>query len=62
MSEQQQHDKPTLHLIDTKKMTLDHVLNLFRKLTGREPTLEAIENVRRRWAVKRKPSLEEEQP
>jgi hypothetical protein len=43
-------------------MTLDNVLNLFRKLTGREPTPEEVESVRRRWAAKRKPSPEEELP
>ncbi len=40
---------PQLHLSDAKPMTIDDVLNLFRKLTGREPTAKDIEEARRKW-------------
>lgn len=42
-------EKPELHLADAKQMTLDDVLNLFRRVTGREPTPEEIEDARREW-------------
>jgi hypothetical protein len=42
-------EQPELHLSDAKEMTLADVFNLFRKLTGREPTAEEVEEARREW-------------
>jgi hypothetical protein len=54
MNKQQQNDKPTLHLTDAKEVTLTDVLDLFRKLTGREPTAEEVKGA---WAEREKSTL-----
>jgi hypothetical protein len=41
--------KPERHLLDAKEATFGDVIDLFRKLTGREPTPEEIEEARREW-------------
>lgn len=43
------NDKPALHLTDAKAVSFEQMMNLFRKLTGREPTAEEIEEARREW-------------
>lgn len=35
--------KPTVSLLEGKKITAEQVAALFRKLTGREPTPEEVE-------------------
>lgn len=49
MSEQQQNDKPELHVLNPRTATLAQVINLFCKLTGREPTPEEVEEARAEW-------------
>jgi hypothetical protein len=41
--------KPRLHMSNTKGATFEDMIDLFRKLTGREPTAEEIEEARREW-------------
>ncbi len=38
-----------LYISDTKAMTLEDVLNLFRHLTGREPTPEEVAEAKAEW-------------
>jgi hypothetical protein len=42
-------EQPERHFIDAKQMTLDDVLALFTKLTGRPPTPEEVDKARRVW-------------
>jgi hypothetical protein len=49
-------DKPELVLIEGKDITFEDITGMFRRLTGREPTPEEVEEARQRWAAKRKPS------
>ena len=42
-------EKPRLHLSDAKQMSVEDVIDLFRKLTGCEPTAEEIEEARQEW-------------
>jgi hypothetical protein len=49
MNEQQQDNQPELHVLNPRTATLEDVLNLFRKLTGREPTPEEVEEARAEW-------------
>ena len=42
-------DKIKLVLADAKEMTFEDSLEFFRKLTGREPTPEDIEEAREEW-------------
>jgi hypothetical protein len=54
MNEPQQPDKqPELHLTDAKQLTFAQMMDLFRKLTGREPTAEEIEEARTEWEQER---------
>lgn len=40
--------KPTLHLMHgSKVLSLEHLLSFYNKLTGRDPTAEEIEEVKR---------------
>jgi hypothetical protein len=49
MSEQQ-HDKlPELHILNPRTATFENVMEMFRRLTGREPTAEAVEEAEREW-------------
>jgi len=43
------NDKPTLHLLHPDEVTLDNIIQMFRKLTGREPTPEEVEEARAEW-------------
>jgi hypothetical protein len=47
MSDERQ--QPELHVLHPRTMTFADVLNLFRKLTGRELTAEEIEEARTEW-------------
>jgi hypothetical protein len=49
MSEQQRNDKPTLHLLHPQEITFENIMEMFRKLTGREPTPEEVEEARAEW-------------
>jgi hypothetical protein len=50
MSDQQKHDKPPeLHVLNPRTATFADVMEMFRSLTGREPTAEEIEEARREW-------------
>jgi hypothetical protein len=49
VSEEQQTDKPALYLVDAKEITFEQTIDLFRKLTGREPTAVEVEEARREW-------------
>ena len=49
MSEEQQSDKPAFFLVDAKEITFEQTIDLFRKLTGREPTAEEVEEARAEW-------------
>jgi hypothetical protein len=50
MNEQQQHDKqPELHLTNAKQLTFEQMIDLVRRLTGREPMPEEVEEARREW-------------
>ena len=41
--------QPTLHLMHgSKALSLEHILRLYKKLTGRDPTPEEIEEVKRK--------------
>ena len=41
--------QPTLHLLHASKTrSLEHLLNFYRKLTGRDPTPEEIEEAKRK--------------
>ena len=42
--------KPELHLADPRGLTFEKLLEMFRRLTGREPTPEEVERVRAKWA------------
>ena len=56
-------DKPTLTLLPGKALSPEVLLNLFRPLTGREPTEEEKERVRRKWEAAVANGLpQEEQP
>ena len=52
--------KPELFLL--KKFTPETLLELFRKLTGREPSPEEIGNVRRKWEEHLRSEGEEQPP
>lgn len=41
--------EPELHLRDANQMTFQNMMDLFRKLNGREPTPEEIEEARTEW-------------
>jgi hypothetical protein len=50
MSEQQQHDKqPDLHVLNPRTATLAQVIDLFRKLAGRERTEEELAEAKAEW-------------
>ena len=53
MSEPEQQDKPTLHVLKTRTLTFADMMKMFRRLSGREPTGEEVEEAR---AEGRKPS------
>jgi hypothetical protein len=41
--------QPTLHLMHgSKALSLEHLLSLYKRLTGRDPTPEDIEKVKRK--------------
>lgn len=41
--------QPTLHLMHgSKALSLEHFLSLYKRLTGRDPTPEDIEKVKRK--------------
>jgi hypothetical protein len=42
VSEQQHDQPPELHALNPRTMTLAQIIDLFRKLTGREPTAEEV--------------------
>ncbi len=50
MNEPQLRDKqPELHVLNSRTMTFEQMMDLFRRLTGREPTAQEIEEARRDW-------------
>jgi hypothetical protein len=50
MSEPQRHDKLLeLHLLNPHTMTFADLMAMFRRLTGREPTAEEVEEAKREW-------------
>jgi hypothetical protein len=49
MSEQQHDKPPELHVLNPRTATLAQIIDLFRRLTGREPTPEEVEEARREW-------------
>lgn len=50
MSEPQQHDKPPeLHVLNPRTMTFADAIEMFRRLSGREPTPEEVEGARAEW-------------
>src|SRR5262249_7931848 len=48
------NDKPTLHLPPPDEITNDNIMEMFRALTGRDPTPEEVEEARAEWAVSRR--------
>lgn len=44
-----EENKVDLHLANARAMSLDDILNLFRKVSGREPTPEEVEEARREF-------------
>ena len=42
-------DKPELHLLRPNEITFENVMEMFRRLTGRDPTPEEVEEARREW-------------
>ncbi len=49
MSEQQHDKPPELHILNPRTATLAQVIDLFRRLTGREPVPEEIEEAQVEW-------------
>ena len=50
MSEPQRHDNPPeLHVLNPRTMTFEDMMAMFRRLTGREPTAEEVEEAKREW-------------
>lgn len=43
-------NKPTLHLLNPRRMTLEHLVEMFRRLTGRQPTLEELDRAKTKYA------------
>lgn len=48
--------EPELHLANTREITFEKILDMFRELTGKEPSPEAIEAIRKDWESDSKPS------
>jgi hypothetical protein len=42
-------NKPELHLLHPDEITFENLLEMFRDLTGREPTPEEVEEARAEW-------------
>ena len=42
-------EKPEIVLADTKRMSFESVLDMFRRLSGREPTPAEVEEARAIW-------------
>ena len=49
MRRKPKNDKPTLHLLHSNEITFENIMEMFRKLTGREPTAEEVEEARLEW-------------
>ena len=41
--------KPEIVMADTKAMTFDDVIAMFRRLTGRDPTPEGLAEAKKTW-------------
>jgi hypothetical protein len=41
--------KPQLHLLHPDHITFENLMEMFRRLTGPEPTPEEVEEARREW-------------
>ena len=50
--EEQKHEKPQLVLANTKKMTFEDCLNMYRRLMGKEPTPADVEKARKTWDMR----------
>ncbi len=48
--------EPELHLANTKGITFEKILDMFRELTGKEPSPETIEAVKKDWELDKNPS------
>ena len=42
-------EKPRYYVANPRTLTFDDVMEMFRQLTGREPTPEEIEEARQAW-------------
>ena len=50
MAEHEKSREPVLHLIDAGiDMTFEDLIGLFRSLTGRDPSPEELEEVKKEW-------------
>ena len=47
--EEQKHEKPQLVLANTRRLTFEDCLNMYRRLMGKEPTPADVEKARKTW-------------